>query len=97
MSEFSDRTKYLARIFSEAIKVDPNNAVSTSRELMRIAGDRETFEEILREMSDEGSELAKLLTRYGKAFHKGNDAAPEDIDPKDLASMARQIRMHARF
>lgn len=97
MSEYSDRTKYLARLFSDAIKTDPNNAVVTARELSRMSRDRETVEEILAEMSDQNSELAQLLTKIGKAFHKGNDEAPESIEPTDLASMAKQIRTHVRF
>lgn len=97
MSQISERTKYLAKIFADAIRVSPNDAVSTARELTKLCNDRETFEEIMTGMTDEDSELASVLTKMGRAFHKGSDAAPSDIEPSDLAGMAKQIRVHSRF
>jgi len=97
MSQISERTKYLAKIFADAIKVSPNDAVSTARELTKLCGDRETFEEIMSGMTNGESELATVLTKMGRAFHKGSDSAPSEIEASDLVGMAKQIRMHSRF
>ena len=90
----SERTLFFVDIFKNAIKPNPNDVGKTTARLLELCIDRETFDELLLGMSDPNSELARVLTQVGKAFHSTSesDAAPDDIEPKDLKQMAEQIR-----
>ena len=90
----SERTLYLAKLFSDAIRTNPNDVGKTTLRLVELCGSSEVLEEILAGMSDPSSELAVILTNIGTAFHSRSesDAVPDNIEPADLASMAEQIR-----
>jgi hypothetical protein len=85
-----------AKLFSLAIRREPNDVKATAKHLLEVAG-IDQAQIILQTMEDPNSELSILLASIGNAFHAGSGGiVPAEVEPIDIPCMARKIQQYIK-